>query len=602
MAYTLDGTDIVIAGWDKGISDNPYTGINDMRGVNITSVPGEVSVSFAQKNIAPPSCSATVTSVDTGADTLTVNIVSGSLQGYQAVTFASSITLPSPLVAGTPYWIAGLTGSTFSLVSDPIQQTAVDLTTTGSGTITMTTIDMDVIKTYEKNDNTNINRKGIALDAKGRCWYNSGTKYTYMGNLITGNYGGSYNVGNGIVYYQGYLLVFANSRISYFNYATNTWNYMWDPAQAAVNKDNNCFTTTRSQGYSHEALVPKNSPYIYIADGYNLVQLQPKVNSVTGQIIPFDPLDASTYIWNLYAVQLPSTEVINCLEELGDNILMGGNSNCIYPWDRVSLQVGAVIKIADTYIRDLLTVNTNTYIFAGNRGRIYVTNGNQANEFFKVPDHICGKIEPAIIINNSCYNKNKIAFGVSATDNNGTVIQSYNGLWTIDLDSNACHCLNVQSTPAAVTAIYAYPITSDNTIIHGFGFVTAWTTGSVQGIDIAYSTGAPTTDYSAYIETDLVPVGTFLNKRTFGGIEFKLSHPLLSGEGVRISYRYNKDASYTVVGETLGTADINPLSDFYIVNFDQSQWLQLKIELKSITSNPSYTRLTEVRLKSNQQQ
>jgi hypothetical protein len=29
MAYALDGTDLVISGWEQGISDNPYQGIDE---------------------------------------------------------------------------------------------------------------------------------------------------------------------------------------------------------------------------------------------------------------------------------------------------------------------------------------------------------------------------------------------------------------------------------------------------------------------------------------------------------------------------------------------------------------------------------------------
>lgn len=91
--------------------------------------------------------SATVSSVDTGTDRLTVT-AHGFTAG-QIVVFTSTGTLPSPLVAGTLYQVVSPTTNDFKL--DPYGGGAdVDLTTTGSGTITVGYVSASVEPNYNK--------------------------------------------------------------------------------------------------------------------------------------------------------------------------------------------------------------------------------------------------------------------------------------------------------------------------------------------------------------------------------------------------------------------------------------------------------------------
>jgi hypothetical protein len=75
----------------------------------------------------------TISSVDTGADTLTSNA-----HGYKngtIVQIAATTTLPAPFVALTDYFVIGVTTNTFQLAST-FTGAAINITTSGSGTIT----------------------------------------------------------------------------------------------------------------------------------------------------------------------------------------------------------------------------------------------------------------------------------------------------------------------------------------------------------------------------------------------------------------------------------------------------------------------------------
>ena len=103
---TSNGTDIVIDGWNAGITDNPYEGIYDMRNCDATTIPGEVSVAMSTQamNTQASITSATVT-VDHTTSIFTYNGII-PLNINTAITFTNSGgALPTGLVAYTPYYI-----------------------------------------------------------------------------------------------------------------------------------------------------------------------------------------------------------------------------------------------------------------------------------------------------------------------------------------------------------------------------------------------------------------------------------------------------------------------------------------------------------------
>ena len=143
----------------------------------------------------------------------------------------------------------------------------------------------------------------------------------------------------------------------------------------------------------------------------------------------------------------------------------------------------------------------------------------------------------------------------------------------------------------------------------GTGLFLGWSqTGSpLAGIDT--TTSAPyaggTTVANGIINSDLIPIGTFLKPTTNGRVEFKLSVPIVNGESIQLLYRQKFSDSFTAITNgTFNYAGVGTLWTGYSgvvqsVNFEQSQWIQLQAILTSTASSPSYTRLTELRLGTN---
>jgi len=591
MSYTIEGKDLVFKGFEDGISDNPYKGINDMRGMNIVSIPGEASVAFAPSNIALSPFSGTITSF--ASSVITPNITVGSITTYTAIQFTTTGTLPTGISLATTYYVVNNGGGTFKIYDDCYGNTQRTFTDgTGSGTHAFTSIDMKAIKYFEKN-------YGFCIDENGRVWSpTSSGVFTFMNNTITN---GS---GNGLVVYKGsgatlYLFVFRNGQIDYCvvnNVANNgagitpAWVSGWDPSTGGTTAGA-VLNTAVNINNNHEALVGQDNA-VYYTDGSYIGSLRERAGST------FDPTSTSTYTFNQKALAIPLIDTAQCLEELGVNLLVGGLYNYVYPWNRSDTNFKLPILIAEKGVTRLLTVNTNTYIFAGKRGRIFVTNGSQAELYKKVPDYLLG-IDPVFTFYGVAYNKNQLYFGLSARTNAGVISTTYAGLWAIDLDTKALRVVTLQSTTTAtVTAMWSNPYTPDPSVALGFGLATAWKTvnGSdttqTAGIDTA--TSSPYTSYVSYVDTEIVPIGQYYNKKTPSNIEFKTSVPLVSGEGIKISYRTNLSEAYTLIGET---TEVGVLSDAYYPNFENVQWVQFRAQTKSTASSPSYTRLTEIRVK-----
>lgn len=573
MAYRIEGRDIVIDGWEKGIAPSPYDGIADIRNVNVISIPHEASVGFASTSTTFATVTGSVTSADAGTDIITAT-PSTTMQNGMAVVFTGG-SLPTGITAATTYWVFSVTGggSTFQIATAPGSSTPVNITATGTGTFATVDMGRPLHGADDKNG------RNYLIDHNGRVWYYDGSYFVFTGNTTLTNANG-----NGLVYYQasdgtGYLFAFRNAAIDYMPIASlGTWTYGWVTITHTASGTNNI----------HHAIVGLDN-VVYYTNGAFVSSFY----ELDGQV--FAPGNGATWDENQDALALPNTEISTWLSQLGTNLMVGGQRNFIYAWDRLSTSFSwsqSPVLLPESNVKRMLTVNNVMYIFMGVRGRIYVTNGTNADLYLKMPDHLSGTVEPYYTWGAVGTNKNQVYFGVSVTTNGGTAITSYGGLWAIDTDTKALRLVNKLSYGTYAGYATAYiPITSSGGA--GSGFIVGWDSGaSTYGADIG--SAAPYTAYESYIDTDIIPVGQYLEKKTFEWVTFLLSKPLVSGEGIKISYRTNLTDSFTQIQEwtTVGT-----LSDSENINFENVIWVQFRIEMKSTASTPTYTRLREIRIR-----
>lgn len=609
-AYHVDETDenaIVFDGHAEGIADSPYEGISDMRNVNIVPIPGEASVNFATSQISPPTISAgTVTSANSGTEYLTYTGASG-LENYMTIVFSASTI--GGISTGTAYWIKNLNGAgagTFQLTSDYAQSSTVNITGTGTGTFAVAKVGTDPITsqqgapvgfTYDQVDNAY-----FMLEVNGALWSNLHTTtsgyWTYTGPSGTAQT----NQGTGLVYYQAsdstnrYVFVFRNQTIDYFHPSSGSWTFGWKPTDGSAN---NAEATLQKSTTFHQAILGADN-FVYYCDGSYIGRFyQADINTA------FDPTIRATYIYDIISL-LPFNDIAQCLSfsAIGTgSLLIGGSKNVIYQWDLTAQTIGTPpnisqlalpvpIFIAENSILQMVTVNTNTFIFAGNRGRIYVTNGSQAQVYKKLPDHLSGTVEPYYVWGGVTSNKNQLYFSAQVFDNSNTATSTMGGLWAIDLDTRAMRLANKLSY--ATYAGYATALIPNfSSAPAGTGLFIGWNSGvTTFGIDTTI--GTPYTGSQGYVDYDLIPIGTILKPNTPKKVEWKTSAPLVSGESVSIYYRLKFTDSYTLI---FTSSTVGIFSDTANSNFLNAQWIQLRAVLNSTATNPSYTRLTEIRLR-----
>ncbi|MDE2015925.1 MAG: hypothetical protein KGI72_05380 [Patescibacteria group bacterium] len=606
--------DIVVSGFEQGIGASPYTGISDMRNVNIDSVPGEVHVNFATINNTPAAFTFNITAAS--GTTITYSSTQGTPYYGQCV-YLTGASLPGGLTAGAAdvgpfYWVANVdpVGKTLELYAKPffIAYNISAVSTSSTGTATANPISMGTPKyrTYSLISSSSSLANYFLIDSNGRAWSRTDgatANWLFLGNKQSdGGVGGAY--GNGIVWYQGYnpavifntgaygyLFVFRNTKIDYMEILGGNWTYGWKSLN----------TTYTTQEFDHYALVGTDNAVYYCDTSSvgSIIQTNPATT--------FDPTNAATYTFSNYALNLPTQDTAIFLEELGQQLLVSGIKDYIYPWDRVSTSYDLPIRVGEPNVSRMVTINAKTYLFAGNRGRIYVTNGSQADLFYKIPDHLSGTVSPYIQWGAWGSTRNQLYFGMQGYKNDGSVVNGYGGLWKLNVDNGTLTCSNTLSYDTGSHSGYAslfipWPIIG-NEINPGGAFMVGWadnyTTPTSQGMDA--STTNPYTDGSAYVISDLMPIGTKLKPTTIEQIEYKLATPLKTGESVKIlaaSFFSTTPSDYTSAGTTAGSSASTIISDIFSTPVQVNQWLAVKAVLTGIVdaSGPSYNRMTEMRI------
>lgn len=322
-----------------------------------------------------------------------------------------------------------------------------------------------------------------------------------------------------------------------------------------------------------------------------------KLATASGTLLTFTITQSYTY--SPEALFVSTSDIVNCLSVFSNGILIGGLENIVYYWDLLSQGWNYPIYLSENKIKRIVTSNNTAYIFAGTKGRIFVTNGGNATPFWKIPEYLSNTTNPYIFWTDAVRKNNQLYFGFQVKTNGGTTINQYGGLWAVDIDAvspvypRLQNQLSYATYSGYVSALCDFEMNTPftNPSSDGYGLFIGWNDGSVGGIDKGIST--PYTNYESYAIGDPIPVGTFLDKRNYTSVEFKLASPIVSGEKVRISWRTNLSDSFTVLGETTTAGAI---SDVFRPNFMNVQWLQLKVELSSTATTPSYVRLRELRI------
>lgn len=300
---------------------------------------------------------------------------------------------------------------------------------------------------------------------------------------------------------------------------------------------------------------------------------------------------------------LPSNEIATCISELGNTIIIGTQSNYLYPWNQVDTLPGDLLPMPESYTTSMVTVNNVIYVFAGFRGNIYITNASSVSLALSVPDYVSGLVQPYFIWGGSMFLRGRVYFSIQ--DQTSSHTGQCGGIWSFIPVQNFSYNQNIgmalrmdnKNSYNTFNGRCTVLIPSYDQQVRSPQYYSVWTSSisnTLYGIDFTDTVLGT----AAVIQTDIASTGTMLDKKTFTQIEYKLAAPLAAGETVTLAYRTNLTTAFASAG-TVQVETTTDLSGYVPVNFEKTQWVQLQATLTPLSdpATSSFVRLTELRLR-----
>lgn len=336
-----------------------------------------------------------------------------------------------------------------------------------------------------------------------------------------------------------------------------------------------------------------NTDHCFIGNTYKVAQIIETSGST------FNPATGATYTATSNALDLPSYYNIQTIEGLGNNIYLGTfqgasaytrMSAVIFPWDKVSNSYDNPIISTGTGVHQLKTIGSQMYTWIGNRSDMSVSNGTSTNllkKFYNISFPNAASltdISPDAI---DALNDQEILIGIGRTTGNVSPL----GVYSL---RDGVHFLKNLPSTGSSTNIQIGAILS----LDAQRYIFSWLDDNsvTYGIDLVGNSGRYS-DYTTQVDTDLIPVATYIYPANFGEVEFKLASPLTTGQGIKLWYRKNLNDSFTLI-DTWDFSTIGARMSFEgTASITDAQWIQFRVQLASNTSSDTSPQLTEIRLR-----
>lgn len=240
--------------------------------------------------------------------------------------------------------------------------------------------------------------------------------------------------GNGLEIWKGYVFVARNARLDV--YSGTTWTNNWQ--------------TIDTDSDWHPMIVSKNDGKIYGGAGRYVFSIEEN----SGQT--FAPGTVATYTFTAQALDLPASYKIKCIEELGNNLILGTWQGSavnsiriadIFPWDRSSTSFGQPIILAEYGIHAIKNIGNSLVVLAGTNGTIYKCDGANAYIIGQLPIDLSGGKYLEWYPGSICHYKNKVFFGSGSPS--ATTIGGQ-GVYSLEQTGRG-NILNLEHLPSTLT-------------------------------------------------------------------------------------------------------------------------------------------------------
>jgi hypothetical protein len=583
---------VTFENWDAGIADDVYSGYNLIKDISVKRK-GIASVGVKPTGLSVYKSTGVVVTADASTDKLTslVNWTDGSnnVVGI-AFTIASTGTLPAGLSANTVYYTGYVSGTEFKVSTSMVNADAgtyVDITDAGTGTHTVTFINMGRVSHFAKDYRVGSDTTYV-LDANGRVWVAGEGSTTFR--LIDGNpRGGSdYAYGNGIAVWKDYLLVFRNTKIDAWGPLSSAFaSRAWDAGIVTLQTN-----VGNSPTLTHTAIVGQDDILYYI-DGRYIGS----INEVSGQT--FDPGTPATFNANVNALDLPVGTLTYDIEEYGRYIVTSAvrdKISYIYPWDRTSSSINLPIEIPETNPSHLVNINNVLYCLTNGRPAIYATNLSSVQLIRSIPQHLAGEDMFDNTLSITCATKmgGEIFFGMTAGGSGTTSANT--GVYAFNPANNSIRLENTMTTgnnsyQSSVGAVFPFNFLSNGFIQYFFSFYN----GTYYGVEFVNE--YPYNNYEAEIITPFIVLDSNVyDNRHISEVVFYLAQAIGGSDAIKLQYRTEEGATWTDVATvTSAESGISPM--VRVPCSINENHLQFRISLSSNnTTGYTYVRLRKVEI------
>jgi hypothetical protein len=251
------------------------------------------------------------------------------------------------------------------------------------------------------------------------------------------------------------------------------------------------------------------------------------------------------------------------------------------------------------------------YVFAGNKGNVYITNNAVASLALKVPDYCAGVpgtpltyIEPQFTWGDADYVRGRVYFSI--LDQTATKAGNCGGIWSfvptqnIDPSQEIGMALRLENRQSYgdYDGYATIILPNQEQTVTSPQYWAAWQDSYSTGTSNFGIDGTGTTPVTQYVvETDLLPSGTMLEKGTFQQLEYKLTTALASGDSVQLYYRTNSTDAWTSCG-TVQEETSEKISGYFNQVFQKTQYLQFRIVVTTGgTTASSFVRFKQLMLR-----
>jgi hypothetical protein len=460
----------------------------------------------------------------------------------QQITFTTTGILPFPLQTNTVYYAvqsdyaaaSGNTAYAFNVATTP-GGTAIVLNTQGTGT-----------HTFEVIEYINLPIGNVSNLTFTQALSSGTTSATIAGyTLPNGTAGGTeWLLPTGI-----YNLIDSNGNniSATFTLASGTVNFAPAISQYATGNFTVNIINPNVNSRAYTSTVDGN---LYFINGQSMGAIIYADSNVT-----FNPGNGQTYavqysIFELATGSNAGSDSIVDMTDLQTTMVVAGK-NHVYTWDYTSSFTNAPVPLGEP-IQRIKNLLNSIYITAGQKGNVYVSNGSYVQLMYKIPDYVAGVIDPVWTFGDTMTHRGKIYFQAMAQNTSGTNILA--GIFSLIVSpavtgevasglvmeaQNSYGLTPVSGATGAGILIDNVPSSSGQD-----SYYSVYSTGSSSGA-IDYNDTTVWQNFEPTIETDIIPIGTFLDKKTPGQIQFMLDRELATGDQIELSWRQSLSDSYT---------------------------------------------------------